>query len=234
MALLSSMMIATLPAFFFATINAGATEGYNKEHVLWRHLAPERVAVVPSSVDAILFNPHGRAEDRISLRKGLGLPSDQVVWLVVSRLAIEKRIGEVIEALKLHRETWPKERQPELVIVGDGPVRNTLQAQASKDSLPVHFLGYVPHSEVARLYRASDVCATCSVQETFGLTLIEAMACDCPQVMPHCDVFDELYGNVIGEWMFKDDDRADLVRALRAASTPASAKHLAALKQNGG
>lgn len=40
---------------------------------------------------------------------------------------------------------------------------------------------------------AADVFLTCSTSETYGLTTLEALACGTPSVLPHCDVFDELW-----------------------------------------
>lgn len=232
LALLSSVMVATLPAFLFGTVNAGATQGYNEQHFLWKHLPKERVEVVPSSVDGLRFHPEGQAADRAALRKQLSVPEGRPLWLVVSRLAVEKRVSMALDALRVHRELYPHEAQPVLVVAGDGPCRSTLEAQVKRDTLPVHFLGFVNHAEVPKLYRACDVCVTCSTQETFGLTVIESMACGCPQVLPHCDVFDELYKGVIGDWMFEANDAADLARALRHAATPASALALQEKKRN--
>ena len=41
--------------------------------------------------------------------------------------------------------------------------------------------------------RAADLFVTCSTSETYGLTVLEALACGTPAVLPHCGVFDELW-----------------------------------------
>merc|ERR1712048_1202762 len=105
-----------------------------------------------------------------------------------------------------------------------------LEKFVEKEDLPVRFLGFVPHREVAGLYRACDVCVTNSVHETFGLTVIESLASGCPMVMPHCDVFDELYGDVLGNWMYQKGDVAGLARALEEASADEAREHLAGLR----
>jgi len=196
--------------------------------------------MVPSSVDSKIFHSSEgqRKADRQALKKQLGLAEndERPLWLLVSRLAPEKDVAELLHGLKFHlqekRRLQHDSCDPLLVIAGDGPLRKKLEDEARADDLPVRFLGFVPHSQVASLYRACDVCATNSVHETFGLTVIESLACGCPMVMPHCDVFDELYGDVLGRWMYRKGDVADLARALSAGSTTSSKEYLAALRRD--
>jgi len=228
-------LVSYLPIYLFATLHAGPTEGYINSHPVMRNFAPERLAVVPSSLDAGLFHSRGRDQDRRELLARLGLEEGRTLWLMVSRLAPEKDIQEILLALKFHREHWPQEQpEPILVVAGDGPLRGELENMAEKERLPVHFLGFVQLRDVARLYRACDVCATNSVHETFGLTVIESLASGCPMVMPHCAVFDELYAETLGDWMYTKGDVESLTRALRAASRPAAREELDRLRREDG
>lgn len=55
-----------------------------------------------------------------------------------------------------------------------------------RDSLPcceqIHFVGNIPHSDLVAAYRAADLFVFPSLAETFGLPLVEAMACGTPVV----------------------------------------------------
>ena len=69
-----------------------------------KHYKPERVAVVPSSVDSDLFyySDDQRKADRQALKQQLGLAEDdeRPLWLLVSRLAPEKDVSELLRGLK--------------------------------------------------------------------------------------------------------------------------------------
>mmetsp|Transcript_59617 Transcript_59617/g.129072 ORF Transcript_59617/g.129072 Transcript_59617/m.129072 type:complete len:832 (-) Transcript_59617:405-2900(-) len=223
---------SVIPVALLATINAAPTYGFIRTNPFLWFYSSERVAVVPSSVDSQRFHCEGRDADRAELRERLGLAQSQKVWLLVSRLAPEKDVAELLRALKHHKERTAPEAMPVLVIAGDGPCRSDLEDYVKKEDLPVRFLGFVKHQEVAKLYKASDVCATNSVHETFGLTIIESLACGCPMVMPHCPVFDELYGDTLADWMYKKGDVESLAKALAGAATNDAHEHLIAMRRN--
>jgi glycosyltransferase involved in cell wall biosynthesis len=107
-------------------------------------------------VDAELFHP-GR-------RKGLDLP--RPIFLSVGRVAVEKNI-EAFLKLDL-----PGTK----LIVGDGPAREKLQRQYP-DAV---FVGSKQGEELAEYYASADVFVFPSRTDTFGLVLLEALACGTP------------------------------------------------------
>jgi glycosyltransferase involved in cell wall biosynthesis len=108
-------------------------------------------------VDAECFRP--------SPRHGFdGLP--RPVFLHVGRLAVEKNI-EAFLSLDL-----PGSK----VVIGDGPIRARLQRRYPD----AHFLGPRPHGALAQYYAGSDVLVFPSRTDTFGLVLLEALACGTP------------------------------------------------------
>jgi glycosyltransferase involved in cell wall biosynthesis len=107
-------------------------------------------------VDLELFHPREQAP--------LDLP--RPIHLYVGRVAVEKNIGAFL-ALKL-----PGSK----VVIGDGPQLATLKAQYPG----VHFLGAKYGSDLARHVAAGDVFVFPSLTDTFGLVMLEAMACGLP------------------------------------------------------
>ena len=128
-------------------------------------------------VDTDLFHPP-RAE-RGELDPFLGLP--RPVALYVGRLAVEKSVGDFLAM------DWPGGK----ALVGDGPERAALE-QAYPDAL---FCGVRRGAALAACYRAADVFVFPSRTDTFGMVLIEAMACGLPiaayPVMGPVDIVDE-------------------------------------------
>lgn len=123
----------------------------------------ESVKVWGRGVDADLFSP-GRSW------RFAGLP--RPIFLSVGRVAREKNL-EAFLSLKL-----PGSK----VVVGSGPAL----ARLSRQFPDVHFAGRVEHGELPSVYRAADVFVFPSQTDTFGLVMLEAMACGVPvAALPH-------------------------------------------------
>jgi len=121
-------------------------------------------------------------EDVVALRSELGVDSGFVIGFV-GRLAREKGLLTLAAALAQLTERWT------LLVVGDGGLRDELEARLVADGLAsrVRWLGAVPHGAVPRLMGCMDALVLPSErmptwQEQFGHVLIEAMACGVPVV----------------------------------------------------
>ncbi len=88
------------------------------------------------------------------------------IFLYVGRIAVEKNIEAFLE-LDLPGSKW---------VIGDGPLRSTLEQRYPA----VRFLGSKPHDELSSYYNCADVFVFPSRTDTFGLVLVEAMACGVP------------------------------------------------------
>jgi glycosyltransferase involved in cell wall biosynthesis len=91
------------------------------------------------------------------------LPYDGPIWIYVGRVAVEKNI-EAFLALDI-----PGTK----VVVGDGPARTALSRQYPQ----VKFLGALSGAALTRAYAGSDVFVFPSRTDTFGLVILEALAC---------------------------------------------------------
>jgi glycosyltransferase involved in cell wall biosynthesis len=94
------------------------------------------------------------------------LPYEGPIWLYVGRVAVEKNI-EAFLALDL-----PGTK----LVVGDGPARVALAAKYPA----VQFLGALTGEALVKAYSASTVFVFPSRTDTFGLVLLEALACGIP------------------------------------------------------
>ena len=124
--------------------------------------------VIPPGVDLDAFPAQGETERRAA-RAALGLrPVPTVVC--VGRLALHKGQQDLLSDWPAIRERVP---QAELILVGDGPDRDSLVGQAAR-LRGVSLTG--PRSDVPSWYAAADVVVCPSRWEGTGLTALEAMA----------------------------------------------------------
>ncbi|GAA5074382.1 glycosyltransferase [Nocardia iowensis] len=136
---------------------------------------------VPLGVDLTTFRP---AEPGEAPR-----PASAPARLVlVSRLSKEKRAERAIEAVRVLVESGS---DCELAVIGDGPLRPRLQRLAA--GLPVTFHGHLTdRAAMAALVAAADIAVFPSPAETFGLAVLEALACGTPVVVPAAGAAGEL------------------------------------------
>lgn len=116
----------------------------------------DNVRIWTRGVDRTLFKPYARDH--------LDLPRPIVLY--AGRLAIEKGIDDFM-ALKTSGSK---------VLVGDGPERQRLE-RLNPDA---HFLGFRHGEDYARTLASADVMVFPSRTDTFGLVMLEAMACGTP------------------------------------------------------
>jgi len=69
-----------------------------------------------------------------------------------------------------------------LLMVGDGPLRSRVYGKATRLGKNVYFPGYVPYSELPKYYAVSDVFVHPAVNEPWGVSVNEAMACRLPVI----------------------------------------------------
>jgi L-malate glycosyltransferase len=113
--------------------------------------------------------------------------------VTVGRLIGAKNHGALIDAFDDVRDSLP---EAELLIVGDGPRRDSLERLVTARRLGEHvrFIGTVPRTEVYRILDASDVFALPSRSEGFCVALVEAMACGLAPVVSDIPVLHEVAG----------------------------------------
>ncbi len=178
--------------------------------------------VVPSGVDVSRFHRPSDADERNSLRHGLGAEA-RFLFLTVGGIEPRKGSLHLMEALaRLKQEIAPP---PVLVIVGGhsfqdhAPYRDRVLARAADIGLDegsdVVILGTVPDAELTRWYWAADAFVFPSVKEGFGLVVLEAMAAGLPVIATDIPVFREYLNHEEGAVLARAGDAASLAAAMR-------------------
>ena len=162
------------------------------EALLKRYRVNIPMRVIPTGVDINSLNK----PETVDVRKELDIPDDVPVLLTLSRVAEEKKIDRILNAMPEILDEFPQTR---LVIAGDGPDMEVLQEQVERLTLEdsVIFTGDIPHDDVGSYYKMADLFVSASDTETQGLTYIEALASG-----TRCVVYDTDYT----EHVFDDEE----------------------------
>lgn len=126
----------------------------------------KNVSILSRGIDTQLFAPSKRAQ---ALRDNWGAGADDLVVMLVGRLAKEKNAQVVITAFQAIQARVPRAK---LVFVGDGPLRSSLQA-ACPEAI---FTGVRQGEALAAHYASADMFLFPSLTETYGNVVPEALA----------------------------------------------------------
>jgi glycosyltransferase involved in cell wall biosynthesis len=130
----------------------------------------QNLAILDRGIDADLFHPSKRSD---ALRESLGIHQDQLLVVLVTRMAPEKNLDLAFAAF---REIQQKVSNARFLLVGDGPDRQALEAK-HPDCI---FAGMQTGEALAAHYASGDLFLYPSTSETFGNVIIEAMASGLP------------------------------------------------------
>ncbi len=142
-------------------------------------LRPGRVTVIPNGVDLrrVAFDPGAR--ERVRAEHGIG-SGDYIVG-VLGRLDANKRFDLVIEAAAPLLDGTTK-----LMIVGKGDEHQHLAEVAAANGVSDRVIFTGERHDVAAMLSATDLFVASSAQETFGLSVLEALANGVPVLYTTC------------------------------------------------
>jgi glycosyltransferase involved in cell wall biosynthesis len=133
----------------------------------------EKVKVVQNPVDTRFFTPTGERLNR-----------DRFI-LFVGRLDQRKNLAMLLKSFQMVKKDI---EDVDLLIIGEGPEEGKMRGLSKKLGIEksVEFLGFVNYKDLPMYYRSSEFFVLSSLQEGFGIVLIEAMACGKPVISTDC------------------------------------------------
>ena len=129
----------------------------------------KEIEIIPGGVDTNIFRP----------LKYRDFSSPEKIVLYVGRLDSRKGVDILIHAIKL----LDRNIKTRLIVAGEGKEREKLSQLADSLSIPVNFIGAVPHESLPEIYNSADLFVLPSLYEGHPLVALEAMACGTPTLV---------------------------------------------------
>ncbi|NOZ82137.1 MAG: glycosyltransferase [Candidatus Micrarchaeota archaeon] len=190
----SEKLMKKYTGFFYNRANVVIAPSTEVETLLRSCGVTSRIEVIPTGID---FSP------KKLKRKPL------VVY--AGRLGKEKNVDLILKAFSIvERET-----QAELMVIGEGPERKNLENLAESLGLKnVTFTGYLERNALREIFSAASVFVCASTTETQGLSVLEALSCGCPVVVPGALGLKDFVTHGTNGLFFKPGSRTDLARKI--------------------
>ena len=190
------------------------------------------VHIIPTGLELEKFDPKNKNTELIEQIKDKYGIKDQFIVTFLGRIAKEKSIEVLIDAMK---EVIKENDNVLCLIVGGGPQLEELKELVKDDHISnyVIFTGPKPSNEVPSYYHLSNVFVSASITETQGLTYIEAMASGIPAVARYDKNLEDVIDDGVNGYFFKET--SELVEILLKLinhdySKMAEAAYLSAMK----
>jgi UDP-glucose:(heptosyl)LPS alpha-1,3-glucosyltransferase len=164
----------------FAAVSHLAREKFLEEYP---GIDPDRIRVVHPGVDLEQFSKPDRKKCRHEIRRQYGLTESDTVVLFVSMNYDIKGLDYLMGGIAQFRVTHPGEPLKLLIVGRSGTAQYDALARTLGIQQDILYTGVIPHERIAQIYLASDLFAMPSRFDTFGLTVVEAMAAALPVIV---------------------------------------------------
>jgi glycosyltransferase involved in cell wall biosynthesis len=148
-------------------------------------------------VDPTEFHPRFRSE---AWRARFGVGPDDLLVTYVGRLAREKDLGRLLAAWE---GLGSRRGRARLVLVGRGPLQEELSRRAVSG---IHLAGLLTGRQLSEAYASADLFVFPSATETFGNSLLEAMASGLPSLAVHAGGVPEFAEHGRNAWLVRPQD----------------------------
>ncbi len=170
---------------------------------------PARIRKLPRGVDLEFFRP-GLRDAATWVR--FGVPDDGPRLLYVGRVSVEKNLAALSQAFLETLKTRPDLR---LIVVGDGPYLEEMKTLL-EPSGRAHFTGVLRDGTLARAFASADLFVFPSLADTFGNSVVEALASGLPCLVSDCGGPQEIIVPGVCGTVFRHDEPDALKDAILA------------------
>lgn len=171
------------------------------------YISEKSIRVCWNGVDTSYWKKDDRKG--LDFRRRLGISVESFVFACVGRLSPEKGFGLAIDAFKILLERSNRD-DIHLIIIGDGKQKDELQQRAVQCGSRINFVGFM--EDMVSAYSAADAVLVTSdyerhwMGESFGLALVEAMACECNIVAIARGAIPEVLGSQSAAYMVRTNN----------------------------
>jgi 1,2-diacylglycerol-3-alpha-glucose alpha-1,2-galactosyltransferase len=158
------------------------------------------VRVLPNSIDSKKFASSPAQKE--SARSKLGIKNDKFVVISVGQVQPRKRVEVFLDCarrLPMHEFIWVGGVPFEMLAAQYGQMKHIMENPPSN----VRFTGVIERDQVTAYYQAADVFFLPSIQETFGIVIIEAAAAGLPVVLRDLEQYRHTFE---GKYISGDDN----------------------------
>lgn len=136
----------------------------------------------------------------------------EIVIGSVKSLESHYRIDVLIKAFAIAKKKSEISQNLKLLIVGDGALKSDLQKLSVQEGISdeVEFTGRQPYSTIADFHRRMDIHVCTSERESFGVSILEAMALGIPVICSDIPAFDELVTDGVTGLRFRQGEPDNL------------------------
>ncbi|MBD3287789.1 glycosyltransferase [candidate division KSB1 bacterium] len=174
------------------------------------NVQPVKITVIGNGIDSDKFYHI----DKNKARELCGLDQNRKYILAVNRLSEEKGIKYLLEAF-----AGLNDKNTDLIIIGDGPLKNKLQnrSKALKIERNVIFHDFLSHEQIYKWFNAADLHCLPSLWEGCPNVVIEALACGTPVISTQTGGIPDLVTSEEYGLLVKPGDADALTKALSSA-----------------
>ena len=178
--------------------------------LLAQYFQRQDTRVIPNGVDTAQFSPEARLALREGARQRRSFGDEDFTLLLIGNDWHIKGVGAILQAMS----TLPD--LPFKLLVGGSDASSCFRQRAEELGLGDRCQWEPPRADVIDFYAAADAYVSPSLEDSFGLPVLEAMACGLPVITSICAGVSGMIGDGIDGFVLSDpSDAVSLAHLLR-------------------